>query len=248
MTDAQYERIIAYLRGQLPQEEVLDFERQLAIDPILKQQVTSLRSGLDILHIDRRQQLLQELEAAQLASFPQQIATPKWQNPYLLIGLAASLLIAFGVLFRSSLFGPDLTTLADAYLQPYPVPGTLMGAPSGQSLTNPYYSYHNRAFATAIRRFREEEQQTGLSDDAAFYLANALLQVDSIAPAKALLLPYTRSENPWQAASQWYLALSYLRTRDLDSATYYLELLAHTSTDKFGQDAQALLAQLPTIP
>ena len=222
--DDDIDLIDAYLNDGLDDENKQKFEKRLESD---EQFSTLYKTQIDLVNE------IKSYEFANLtASYLEAKRTTKVVrlNRWLISGIAASITLIVTTLYVT-LPEPDLYA---QYYEPYP------DLVSSRAITDNSYAlyYYGRAeYDKAIAEFEKMEQ---LGEDEKFYAGLTYLALGQLDSAE-LYLKESLNTN-WGANAKWYLALTHLKSQNLQQCVMYLEMI-DPGTFKY-EEAQEMLDEL----
>jgi predicted Zn-dependent protease len=236
------ELIERYLNDELSAEERKQAEQRMSFDPEFKRKLEVFREFQQMYSEESQsfRTLLKEVDEEY-----QQDRKPK--NSYWLIAASVSLiglLAAAYFLFLSPAPQPE-----ELYAQNFSLPAdnlTVRGDEDQQLLNEAMVLYSDRQFDEALQRFDAWEAQHTDSIPVMFYSAISQMALGEMKPAITQLRAITldRSANAsYSAASHWYLALAYLKAKQVSEARSLLQDLAGVSSS-YATKARNLLDQL----
>lgn len=235
----QLDHIELYLRGELSEEEITDFEALMKADSSLKKQVEEHRQLLKGIEISFNRELKQKL--IQVESNIEETPAPKSRYP--IIGLAAAI-AALIVVFVT--FQDEKISSQDLYAQHYKVypNAELPVLRSENNEDNPYAYYEKREYATALELFNK--MQASDPDNSALLFYSALCQLELDHPETGIelfALVISREDPDYKRPALWYQSLAYLKIEKPENAMVILELLA-LDDDVYARKANELLENL----
>lgn len=236
-----FERIEQYLTGQLPEAEKADFERKLATDPGLQQEVETVQ----LLLLGIEEASLRNKLPAFHAGLPAE-KKPARQSPVRHLS-ARRFLIAAAVLGVVLLAGwwlflkPDQSsTLYQTYYSPDPGLMTTMGASDEYDFEKAMVDYKRGHYPLALAAWKKMEAAGQQSDTLSYFIASACLASGKTAEARTYLDKVVKQPNSsFISDAYWYIALSYIPENKKDSA---VGALAHTVHPKKEALLKALTA------
>ncbi|MEL6674585.1 MAG: tetratricopeptide repeat protein [Bacteroidota bacterium] len=244
MQDRQTE-IFAYLAGQMEEADRTAFEGALQADTALAEAVEKLRPVFTATRLQGQLHLKNQMQQWEQELGPEQSgrlrAFPRW-----MWGVAAAAVIGFFFLAywinRPVPQGPD--ALYATYFEAFPPPINVRSEKADE--LTPWQigaqAYMQGAYAQAAEAFAQSHDS--LPDYLRnFYLAQALMARENpdFTQAVSLLQTVQSSDNDYQEAASWYMALIYIRREEYSRAK---EILNGLKTYR-QEEVEALLAQLP---
>lgn len=241
---ADLDHIEKYLRGELTEEEISDFEALMENDAALKEQVAQHRQllkGLEIGFNTELKELLIE-EESKIKNTPIQKPS-RIKSLYPLMGIAAAvalLIIAFFSL-RDDAFNPE--ELYAQYYKVYPN----VEAPVSRSESNkknPFAFYEAGDYATALANFTEMQASDPKNPALLFYSGMCQLELGQPESAVEFFNQVSNlSSKKYARPAFWYESLAYLKLGKIKNAKNLLEQLSQ-GEDVYAARANELLDKL----
>lgn len=180
---------------------------------------------------------LQEIEN-QGTKKPAKIRRLYWIGGISAAAAVALLLIYIGLLPR---FAPSPGDLFSQYFEP--MPNILASVDRSQSNTTPDTAKQGNdiSFGNGAPSATQEEEISLIED---FYEANDLLSENRAAEAIPLLIPLAGQASDFGQAANWYLALAYLQTLDLDKAKQLFQQMIDDEKHPYHKESKAILKVL----
>lgn len=235
-----------YILGRLNREESQAVEKAISEDPELASDAKMEEELLKAASVFGQDQLRQRLKTIfkEAQKEEQKKLKPRFSIGFYL-GIAAS--VAAIVLFIYLLLGSNLDTDAiyAAYYKPYPSSFASRGAPDEENLLKANQLYDEGKYDEAIPLLeglidtREEDGQVKLA------LGVCYLETDDIEKAQNIF-QNIRADGIllYKDLAVWYLALSLIKTEEIDSAKMWLQVLADDPDADKNVEAQRLLLEL----
>lgn len=224
------ELLVQYLDGELQGADKQNIEAQLAADAALQQQYDSLLLtresiryyGLNSKVAGIHQQMMQEMNAAPVKSISQSRRILRYA-----LSVAASLLLLVGGYIAYQFFTLSPDKVYGANYQPYELSSTRDG---NTSETATEKAYREGNYKEVMRIYTAKEDN---STKAAFLNGAAALRLNDYTKAissftAVLDANKTASAKTLNDDAEYFLAMTYIRTRDYD---YALELLDKIKAD-----------------
>ncbi len=211
ISQQEFEEIEKYLTGQIDVAEQAAFERRMAEDNVLRDEVTLQR------------QLIGTVETAAFKATNEisegyTIPAAKKIMRYWRYAAAAVLLLGVGItgwwLYSSKIISPkDLYT---AYFRPDPGLPTVMSSDTVlYNFNKGMILYKEENYGAAIGVWEKLIAQKGVTDTLAYYIGVSSISTDSLVKAQTYLAPITSNTNSvFQQKAIWYLALLKLKVSD----------------------------------
>lgn len=221
-------RIQAYLDGELQPEDRAAFEKELADNPALREELQLQEEAHLLLKHGVREQSRREVSDLFAEEFPETrkpSAFPWFRVAAAVLVLAVS--IPLGIFFFK---GPSHSDLFDSYFQPMEDRITTMGGPSAVDVFQKGLSaYNQEEFTSAIEWFDKVPSGDSLYDYALLYSGNARLAQGKAKKALEEFMRIKEEKGGFPAeARTWYLALCYLKLEQADSARVLLDQIIGT--------------------
>jgi len=232
-------RIDRYLSGAMTAAERQGFERELADDADLREQLALQRSMQQFLeHRNDRQELQQKLKDTGADYFSEKRARSRLWVRWAAGSAAAAavvLLIVWQVFFQPSLYD----TYADFPALALTEKST--DAPVDWSQTE--VAFNGGEYATAAEQLEQYLQTYPDDQQAQLYLGIARMELGQAEEADAVFQQLAEEASPdIRAYAKWYHALNYLKAGDEASCRAVLEEIPEASP--FYEEAQELLGKL----
>ena len=268
--EARQERIDQYLLGQSPPAERTAFEQLLEQDPELRQQLADTETAMAAVEIfeddflkDRLRDLDQQFQGGEDAPVtinesPEEATTapareakvvnmrPLKRNRRTLLVYAASLLLLLGAAYWILQPGDSLSArqLAINTFEPYDniVNKPTRGEGDETAEATAYLAYDAGDFKKAVYALQRLEQ-TPVNQ---FYLAQSLFAEQDFRAAEELFVVLSNTENPFQAESRYYWALTEATLENVPDAKQLLRnFLLDFPDNDLAPQAKELLEDLP---
>ena len=220
------DHIIKYLSGDMNQEEVGSFEKDLASDPLLKEEFEEVSAAYRLIR-DQLQQRDEESFRAKLVEIMEKPAPkiqhksfghrPRW---YFLLPLAGSLAILLTVFLinqrgdkiLSRFFKPDKDPVILAINQ-----GTRGGSESGISL------YHNGYYLESMDKMSELLEKEPENQLALLFYLLASMELDQQEAVLEKVLPLDiHTEQRLGQSLNWYTSLALVKSGRMEEASIQL--------------------------
>lgn len=246
------ERVSKYLRRQMSEVELKDFESALEQNKELREELAFQKSLDEAIAINRGIELKQEFVAIeQSLTEPPDIQSSNNTSGLFVKAITAliilALVIASYLYFSSSISTQDNNQLYADNFSPYP--NTLMAVERGEvsndesEITKIMQAYDAKKYPEVIALI--DKASVAEQGTMQFYKAISLMQeADYSAAAKIFDELKTKSLKDYQSAIFWYGALAHLQLEHTDRSIVNLEELIN-STDRYQRTkAEKLLEQL----
>ncbi|MEM7101622.1 MAG: hypothetical protein AAF502_00745 [Bacteroidota bacterium] len=237
-----FEKIEAYIRKTMPEQERSLFETEMANNVVLKEEVelrATLMSGVE------REGVKSTLEDIYNEKFGKEASKQRniFQLPAFRIAAGVALLIVMGWLAMVYL-QTDHSSLANAYFElPQGLP-TLLSAQGDPQFEEGMVAYKLGEHEKAAGLWRPLLEGNPNNDTLTFYLAaNHMAQEEHVQAAFMLTGLATNESTSYQMDALWYLALLELKMEKTETAMYWLDLLADYQ-NKYSDRAKDLLKKL----
>jgi len=216
-----FDKIEAYLKGDLSKEEEALFQKALLENSILKEKVEKhkfIHSSFDNDLIDFQNKLSKIREVTNQDSEIQS-NVPKVQS-FFILKIAAFIIVIIGVAYSVWQVSIDNESdLFEKYYSPYPVEHVLRGENETElGLVEYSNADYEQAVFSLTQLIKEQPQNNYLK----LYLANSYLNIGKYDMTISLLKSINMQENISEDAN-WYLALTYLKKGQKDQSIYHLK-------------------------
>lgn len=240
----QLNHIELYLRGELSEEEIADFEALLKEDVSLKKQVENHRQflkGVDISFNRELKQMLVDVES-NIEDVPLR-KTKRFKAIYPLMGMAAAIASLIIVFFT---FQDDKISSESLYAQYYKVYPNAESPVlrSTNNEDNPFAYYEKREYASALELFNKMQASDPENSALLFYSAMCQLELDHPETGIELFdLVISREDPDYKRPALWYQSLAYLKIANIKESRAILEHL-NKGDDLYARKADDLLKNL----
>jgi len=239
----QDERLLdRYVRQELTPKEEEQFNQRMQDDDF--RQALQWHQDLQAAAQQRgRQHLKEQLQSWEnkesKTSAQKRSRSNFWRWSLIAIAVVATLLLLW-LFFRPSPKSPE--EIFAEHFMPYPNIVAPIEKSEGQvsERTLAFEAYELTAYPQAEVQFAQLEQTLTVQ----FYRGVTALAQEQPAKAITFLQPVSETENRFQQAAAWYLALAHLLQNELEIATNLLENIQNTSDHPFQQRAANLLQEL----
>lgn len=232
-----------YFSKQLTPEEVLEFEKRYKTDDSFKEDVDFLKDLKSVSEAEDDLQFKKQLASYESENTKKKKSTvSKWLKP--LIAVAAILVVILSVNF---LMNDSLNE--DQLFLNYFEPSKNVSAPIVRSetdetmLNNAFIAYSEKNYSEAIALF-ETSYEDSKNSELLFYEGNAYLAIGDIENAIAKFEEHLNYSDVLTNRSHWYLALAYLKSKNLEKAKLELKALIDSGETFKKDDAKSLLKKL----
>jgi TolA-binding protein len=252
-----YEKIEAYLSGDMTGAELKQFEKSLEDDKALASQVELFRNLDNALADEKALKLQRETLKLGETYFNKQEAAPApvrrlsvYRRP-LAIAASVALIVSLGVLFWTlNSGGGSLTNeeLYTAYYEPYSFAETVRGDEEPQNTyEEALTAIKEGKYSAAIELLQTHLTQQPSDMRATFALATTYLEAD---PPQ-----WSEAASYYQAViddgnslmvdrAKWYLALIYIKQDETEQASPLLQTLQSSADKRLARQAESLLKEL----
>ncbi|MCB0455326.1 MAG: tetratricopeptide repeat protein [Aequorivita sp.] len=232
-----------YFSGNLSEEELLEFEKRYENNTEFRQEIDFLKNLKAVSKAEDTQQFkatLQRFESE--APKKQTPSLSNWLKP--LTAAAAVLVIALAISF----FWPTKTNpeiLFASYFQPSKnVTAPIVRSENEVSTrTNAFIAYSEMDYEKASALF-ESAYASDKNSELLFYEGNALLASGHTQKAIEKFKEHLKFQDVLTNRSHWYLALGYLKNKELENAKEELEKFIHSNEIFKNAEAKLLLEKL----
>lgn len=238
------ELIEKYFSGSLSEGELLEFEQLYKNNIAFKQEVDFLKNIKTIAETEDSEQFkaaLQDFES-EINNSSQSSMFSRWLKP--LTAMAAILIIGLFISF----FWPsktDKTTLFTTYFEPSKnVSAPIVRSENEQDLsTEAFILYAEKDYEKAAVLF-EKAYLLNKNPELLFYQGNALLASGQTKEAIETFKEHINFQEALTNRSHWYLALAYLKNKNLEAAKKELEAYVKSGENFKKVEAASLLEKL----
>lgn len=228
LNEQQMERFKNYYNNRLTTTERLAFEKELELDKKLATAYDDFAESLIIAESLGVRDLMKEVVTERQSSKPK-IARLVIST----LAVAASLIAGFFIFSPSK---PDGNELFKQYFSKYPDLYSVRAGTNNETLDKGLNAYKTEDFEVALDAFRNLNTD---NDTIRLYLGTTHLYLGQLEEAQSTL---KLIESPlFQETKLWYLGLSYLKSNQLDSLSFYFEPLRGTST--YGERVREILGK-----
>tara|TARA_R110000850_G_scaffold150497_1_gene273313 strand:- start:233111 stop:233812 length:702 start_codon:yes stop_codon:yes gene_type:complete len=221
-----------YFSNRLSEAEFVKLQELLETDAAFRE---AFYSELEI-----QQALAGEKHRSLKERFEKLEEIPKRKNNWHLYAAAIAALIAIGSLFYNT--EPNYQEVYAVHFEPYPnIVTPVVRNASETPIEKAYSYYNNRKYKDAIKAF-EELKITDTTGFVTFYYAMSLMADSQVEKAiNTLENPNWEIPQKLQSQTDWYLALSYLKSENKEKAIFYLEKVIITDGAMASQAKNILL-------
>ncbi len=242
-----------YLKGKLSRSEKNNFEENLEKDEQLRKEFKEYEYVVQGINEYNRENFKKYLNEIDKSAENYQL---KKIRRYRILKYAASVIIILSIGLYLLYFPLEREKLFKEYFTPYP--NDLIEHSRGASLAGEWSNLSNEqydAIVMAMNHYDNEEYQEAanifnemqLKGDyptIIFFHALSEITLGNTKKAIEMLEPLTKSyNNNYFIASQWYLALLYLKTNQLEASKELLKKIAITPSE-FSTKAESLLKEI----
>ena len=244
------EQIDAYLSGDMSSEDRLAFEHDLRQDDALSkeliiwQRVDEALSDEEALQFTQRLQTTSEQYLAGESTPDTTHIRSLW--PRMASAAAVALLLAATAIWLLWPQPPPAELYA-AYYEPYAISDNFRGLDGTypEPVAEAMKAYGNGDYQTAKTLLGPWRSDVTFGPMATFYYAHCMMGLGKWNEAILLFQQLaSRTNHVFVFASQWYLALAYLKTEQLSAAKNILQQLAATPRGLYSLQAEALLKEI----
>lgn len=254
-------QIMMYLDGALNGDELVEFEKVLRSDAVLKAEVDEMKSLNE--YTKKRIDLNNALSVANdiheeykesstsidntkdtIALTDQKSVKQKWSWLTILVCIVLLLFIFY---MSYQIFAPDRPTsqeLYASYFEPEVVSFQTKGDPSLDELIKAQIYFNNKEYDLSIEAFQSFESSQNMTLDHRYYYALALIGDGRHEDGRSVLVPMSESNTPYTYEATYFLALSYLQQGNDEKAIEYLRSIpVSASKYNLAQEIIELLEQ-----
>ncbi|MEL6560779.1 MAG: tetratricopeptide repeat protein [Bacteroidota bacterium] len=232
---SRLEKIERFLRGELNTEEKEAFEKEIASDETLKEEIANfsrILKGMEASSIREEIRSIHERKSTNTNSNSGRVGLNWFYR------IAAAFLVIFSIWYLASQ-NESNEKLFSTYFSPYPDAVSVRGG-DNQKVSEAMRMYSSGMYREAITSLSQVPEEARQYADIRFYLALSLLATDQTKQAIELLEQlYQINNNRFLPQIRWYLALAYLKS---DQPQVCAEYLATIQPDEFKyQEARQLI-------
>jgi len=231
-----------YLSGKLSKKEQSDFDLALK-DETFREQLIFQAQLIDSFRKEEKEVLLEAIKSYKPSdSKPVSKKKTQFLGP---LRIAAGLALLLAAYFVLQIFtATDNSQIYTEHFRKYPP--TVSERGQGEKMEVIYkdamQAYVNDDYQKALTNFRKlgsEDEKISL------YLVMSLLELDKISEAQEILVRLNRSQDERiRQNAEWYLALSYLKTNNIQRSIDLLNPISQDADHLFTRDAKELLVKL----
>lgn len=225
ITAAEWELIERHLNGALSAEEKKEFESKASIDAgwhekVKQVQLTMLGVGEAAL-----QRRLDSFHQAIGKKTTLTVVKSQGWKKWLVAASVISCLLVAGFLFTKQPAGDQLF---NAYYKEDPGLPVVMGASEeNYTLYDGMISYKEADYSSAIKKFELAGRQSGFTDTLNYYIGLSYMAAKIYPSARQHLYKVEALKNSgYRQKAKWYLALIYIRNKDVTTAKKILQDLS----------------------
>jgi tetratricopeptide (TPR) repeat protein len=231
-----------YFSGSLTKKEHLDFEKLYNSDSEFKNEVDFLKNIKRVSEKEDDNKFRNELKTFE-SEFISKNKNPlvKWLKPF--IAVAAVLLIALyiNLMYNTPINEEQLFTY---YFEPSKnVSAPIVRSENQSNTTNAFIFYSEKNYNKAYELF-DALYKSSKNSEFLFYQGNALLALGNTNEAIEKFKEHLNHSDLLTNRSHWYLALAYLKTKEVALAKQELNALINSGESFKKSEASALLKKL----
>lgn len=245
------ELIEKYLKGTLTPEELKNFDQRIKDDADFAEKIEDYKDIIDGIQLASHHEFKAEVASweeeikAEEGKGKQLVFTP-WKK-YLSIAATLILLVTAGIYFLMPPKAVDSQHLFYAYFTPYEDIITVRGDESDvfqEKLQQAMVHYNNQNYQGAITLFRSYLESKPEDDAARLYLGICFLTEKEFKKSIDSFDPIISTEGRFKDQAEWYSALAYLASQDLDRAKQSLSFIVDQQGHDYNKKAIALLKEI----
>ena len=228
-----------HLKKRMTEAEKTAFDALIKDEITFKNEVALVQDLYQVFELNAETELRELLVEFEMAYKPYK------KSSRVLWYLAASVIALLGMAYFFTIIQPaSAENLYADYFTPYKnvVHPVIEGVQVLDQKTKAFSTYENRDYREATARFEALYNQTGDSYYL-FYQANALMADNKVEEAVLVLNRHLETNDVLQKKTFWYLALAYLKLKNMDEATAYLNKVVKVEGYNY-KKAQKLLKTL----
>jgi tetratricopeptide (TPR) repeat protein len=240
LTDKDIEQLTALWEGSLSDNDRQDLENRLQSDANFRKNAQEMHLYTEGLTVIRQRQMRQRLQDLDVTLPP---LDPPSSTNWLKIILVALVfaLAAFGVWrYMAKEDEPVISGPIAAVFEPYPALGITMGDSPDELKKDAMVLYAQKQYTKAIPLLSDSFK--GTQDSMLlFYIGVSHLALGQANEAQTVFEKLQNVDSVPQEAAQWYLALSYVASKQYDKAAL---LLKNNKSEKYKDKVQKLLEEI----
>ena len=244
MTEEDFDISQRFIRGIASEEEVNLINERMDKEPEFRQSMEELRKSLLLIDLAG----LEELKKRTSSIVENQGKTsiiPSSPRKLIALGfIVLLLLISVFLYFRHSTHKTLQNIFDQHFVQyPTPTPNRVENAPGLKPWSLAISAYNRKEFPTATTHFGEVmTAMQGVDVEAEFYMAvSRLASGESTEAATTQLQEISEGNSTYRDQAKWYLALSYLRSRNSSAAQKVFEEIAQSPSHYKQAEATEIL-------
>lgn len=238
--DEQLQKIEKYLRGELNEIEMKAFEKKIQEDKNLYEEVELFKDMLGGLRLRNNKLLKNKLNEIHEKAFPEnkqaKVRTINWKQIAIAFAASVALVITF-FYFQNQKSSSD--SLYATYYTTYQPDWSTRGDNGQQIDENIKSLYESKNYKALLSSLEKK------GNDAKFFMlkGSSNLELEQYAAARNDF--ENAANNPlYKSTAQWYIALSYLKEKDIEKCKSILNSFANNSTSDYHNEAKELLEEL----
>ena len=233
-----------YFSNQLTKEDRLEFEELYKNDKTFKNELDFLENLKSITEDDDSSNFKAQLEGfeKEYQNTNKSANNKAWLKP--LLAVAAVLVIALTINFGWNR-SVDETKLFDTYIEPSKnVTQPIVRSDSYKNnLNNAFIAYNDSNYEEAVYLFENAYEDTKQSE-ILFYEGNALLAMGKPIEAIKKFNQHLTFSDSLTNRSHWYIALAYLKAKDIENAKFQFKLLMNSGESFKKEEASSIIKKL----
>ncbi|NCP06739.1 MAG: hypothetical protein GW863_10420 [Flavobacteriales bacterium] len=232
-----------YFSGSLTKTELLEFENLYISDSEFKKEVDFLKAIQVISEKEDDNKFRNELKSFE-SEFSNKSKAPlkKWLNPFSAVAAIILIVFCFQLLLKTEI---NEDKLFATYFEPSKNVSTpIVRSENEQNVTtNAFIVYSEKDYKHAINLF-EKAYSDSKNSELLFYQGNALLALGKTTEAIEKFKQHLDFSDRLTLRSHWYLALAFVKNKDLESAKQELNALINSKESFKKNEAISLLKTL----
>jgi tetratricopeptide (TPR) repeat protein len=233
-----------YFSNRLSKEERSEFDRLYQNDGTFRDEVDFLENVRAISENEDAQQFKTQLESFESDYQNTKNITNRksWLKPLLAVAAITVIAICINFLINSPI---NEDTLFATYFEPSKnVSAPIVRSETDETiLNNAFIAYNETDYKQALPLFEKAFEKTQNSE-LLFYEGNALLALGQTENAVEKFKEHLKYSDVLTNRSHWYLALAYLKNKDLEHAKLQLTALLNSDETFKKEEANSLLKKL----
>jgi tetratricopeptide (TPR) repeat protein len=215
ISETEMEQIDVYLKGNLSEEEVISFEKELSQNKDLREALTQHKQTILSIEYNQTSKTLVDIIEENRGSKSSKLISINRR----LLAVAASLVILIGAFFLIKPFTISSgNKLFNEFYQTDPGLPTLMGSTDNPVFAEAMVDYKEGSYAAALDKFNQLAISNPKNDTLLYFQGICELELKNPEQSLHHLTQIDIKQSHWGPKSQWFTALAYLRQNNLEAA------------------------------